>query len=73
MTADELQEIERTFARLHDVEPLHRKDADAVVRLVAEVRRLRQLAVDASSLVTFIDSMSEQPVVARLKAEAKRD
>jgi len=72
MADDELHEIERTFARLRDLEPLHRKDADAVVRLVAEVRRLRQLAVDASTLATFIDSMSAQPVVARLKAEVDR-
>jgi hypothetical protein len=40
---DDLHEIERTFARLRDLEPIHRKDAYAVVRLVAEVRRLRQL------------------------------
>jgi hypothetical protein len=40
MTADELHEIERCFARLRDLEPVHRKDADTVVPLVAEVRRL---------------------------------
>jgi len=72
MTDDELHEIERTFARLGDLERVHRKDADTVVRLVAEVRRLRQLAQDASQLVTFIDSMSHRPVVARLKAEVER-
>jgi hypothetical protein len=70
---DELHEIERTFARLRDLEPVHRKDADTVVRLVAEVRRLRQLALDANQLVKFIDSMSARPVVARLKAEAERN
>ena len=70
---DDLHEIERTFARLRDLEPVHRKDADTVVRLVAEVRRLRQLALDASQLVKFIDSTSAGPVVARLKAEAERN
>ena len=70
---DDLHEIERTFARLRDLEPVHRKDADNVVRLVAEVRRLRQLALDANQLVKFIDSMSARPVVARLKAEAERN
>jgi hypothetical protein len=70
---DDLHEIERTFARLRDLEPVHRKDADTVVRLVAEVRRLRQLALDANQLVKFVDSMSAAPVLARLKAEAERN
>jgi hypothetical protein len=72
MTDHEPHEIERKFARLPDLEPVHRKDTDTVVRLVAEVRRLRQLALDANQLVKFIDSMSDRPVVARLNAEAKR-
>jgi len=42
-----LQETERTFACLRDLEPVHRKDADAVVRLVADFRRLRLLLRDA--------------------------
>jgi hypothetical protein len=67
-----LHEIERTFSRLRDLEPVHRKDADMVVCLVAEVRRLRQRALDADQLVKFIDSMIARPEVVRLKVEAKR-
>jgi hypothetical protein len=47
MADDELHEIERKFARLRDLEPVDRKDADTVVRLIAEVRRLRELVAVA--------------------------
>jgi hypothetical protein len=69
---DELQEIARTFARLRDLEPLHRKDADAVVRLIADVRRLRQLVIDAEPYVPDNDQTRTMDLLARLKAEVDR-
>jgi hypothetical protein len=77
MADDELHEIERTFARLRDLEPIHRKDADAVVRLVAAFRRLRKLVGEA---VVEVDAIADSEgltffnheLLSRLRAEVDR-
>ena len=69
VTGDELQEVQRTFSRLHDLEPVHRKDADAVVRLVDDVRRLRLLLRDTFMSLNEHDATFPREVWKRLQAE----
>ena len=72
MTDDQLQETERTFACLRDLEPVHRKDADAVVRLVADFRQLRLLLRDAYMSINEHDATFPREVWKRLQAELLR-
>jgi hypothetical protein len=72
VTGDELQEIQRTFSRLQDLEPVHKKDAEAVVRLADDVRRLRQLLRDAYMAINEHDANFPREIWKRMQAEILR-